>query len=398
MSEWPKVRLGDHIDLLTGFPFPSKTYTQDPQGVRLLSGYNIVQGELRWERFNRLPVEYSNGLDRYWLKPDDVVLAMDRPWIDAGLKYAWIRNEDSPSLLVQRTARLRGSKTLDTRFLRYLVGSSTFSEHINSVTTGTAVPHISPDGIKSFRFELPPFSIQRRIAAILGRLDDKLQLNRRTNRTLEAMAQALYKHWFVDFGPFQDGEFMESEMGMVPKGWEVGTTQDILDLAYGKGLPERQRTQGLYPVVGSNGRIDSHADYLVAGPGIVVGRKGTIGRLTWIEDNFWPIDTTFYVIPRRDVFAYEYVYHVLGGLDLENRNTDSAVPGLNRNEVYRLPVILPPDEVLLRFAMLVRPWFAQMQQIQLESTQLTATRDYLLPKLVSGEVDVSESLLASPHP
>ena len=91
--------------------------------------------------------------------------------------------------------------------------------------------------MQDFEIPLPPLPIQRRIAEILGRLDDKIEVNRRINRTLEAMAQALYKHWFVDFGPFQDGEFVESEVGLVPKGWEVKALADIVDLLSG-GTPK----------------------------------------------------------------------------------------------------------------------------------------------------------------
>jgi type I restriction enzyme S subunit len=238
------------------------------------------------------------------------------------------------------------------------------------------------------RLTLPPLSIQRRIAEILGRLDDKIDVNRRINRTLEAMAQALYRHWFVDFGPFRDGEFVESELGAIPKGWEVGRVEDLLELAYGKGLPERARIPGPFPVMGSSGAVGRHVESLVAGPGIVVGRKGTIGKLTWVEEAFWPIDTTYYVVPIRPVVSFEYLHHLLGDLDLKSRNADSAVPGLNRNDAYRLPVVVPPDEVLEGFNRVVKPWFARIQVSQRDIAALAATRDYLLPKLLSGEVEV----------
>jgi len=202
------------------------------------------------------------------------------------------------------------------------------------------------------------------------------------------MAQALYKHWFVDFRPFQAGEFVETELGAVPAGWRIATVEDLMELAYGKGLPKRKRTPGPYPVFGSSGQIDTHEDYLVEGPGIIVGRKGTIGKLSRAQDNFWPIDTTYYVVPRREAYSLEFLYHVLAGLDLEKRNSDSAVPGLNRNDTYRLPVIFPPDDVLARFDEIVKPWFRQIEVNNREIQVLAGTRDYLLPKLLSGEIEV----------
>jgi type I restriction enzyme S subunit len=156
VKEWPMVALGDHVALLTGYPFKSKDYTNNPDDTRLISGYNIMQGYLRWDITNRWPVSKSSGLERYRLQANDIVLAMDRPWIDAGLKYAWMNQDDLPCLLVQRTARLRGSETLDVRFLRHLIGGSQFTSYVKRITTGTAVPHISPTDIKSFRFLLPP--------------------------------------------------------------------------------------------------------------------------------------------------------------------------------------------------------------------------------------------------
>ena len=172
----------------TGFPFKSERYTDSPDSIPLVRGDNIVQGAMRWDGVKRWPLAERNEHALYELREGDVVLAMDRPWIEAGLKYAAISKHDLPCLLVQRTARLRGGPKLDTRFLRYLIGSREFTQHIHAITTGTAVPHISGKQIKDFTFTLPPLAEQKAIAAVLGALDDKIELNRRMNATLEAMA------------------------------------------------------------------------------------------------------------------------------------------------------------------------------------------------------------------
>ena len=181
---------------------------------------------------------------------------------------------------------------------------------------------------------------------------------------------------------------MESALGLIPKGWEVGQASNLLELAYGKGLPQGQRVQGPYSVFGSSGEIGRHKEYLVDGPGIIVGRKGTIGHLSWARDNFWPIDTTYYVVPKRDAYSLEYLYHVLAELGLEERNNDSAVPGLNRNEVYALNVIIPPAHVIEQYNHYVKPWFNTIHTSNQESAKLTEIRDYLLPKLLSGVIPV----------
>jgi type I restriction enzyme S subunit len=250
------------------------------------------------------------------------------------------------------------------------------------------MPNLNTAILESVPIQLPPLPIQQRIASILGALDDKIEVNRRINRTLEAMAQTLFKHWFVDFGPFQDGAFVESELGPIPEGWRVGVVENLMELAYGKGLPATKRVSGPYPVFGSSGKVGIHTEFLVKAPGIIVGRKGTIGHLSWAKEDFWPIDTTYYVLPKATSYSFEYLYYVLRSLKLETRNNDSAVPGLNRNNTNRLPIVIPSNEALDQFNKVVKLWFRMIEHCDRETLGLNSTRDYLLPKLLSGEVSV----------
>lgn len=258
VSEWRSVRLGDEADLLTGNPFKSDSYIDDTSQPRLLRGDNIAQGWLRWDGVKRWPIAATSGLDAYWLERGDVVLAMDRPWIDAGLKYAAVNESDLPALLVQRVCRIRGGETLDTGFLRYVIGGNDFTNHVLAVQTGTAVPHISRKQIEEFEFLAPDLEEQRKIARILGALDDKIELNRRMNETLEAMARAIFQSWFVDFDPVRakaSGEstdaicqrlgltpellalfpdsLEDTELGEIPAGWTLRAFGDWLSRTIG---------------------------------------------------------------------------------------------------------------------------------------------------------------------
>jgi type I restriction enzyme S subunit len=167
---WVETTLGAEIDLLSGFPFKSAQYTDEETDVRLLRGDNIVQGLLRWDDVKRWPASDTKEYEHYRLCSGDVVLAMDRPWVKAGLKRAQISPEDLPCLLVQRTARLRGNTSLNNRFLVYLIGSGAFTRHILGVQTGIGVPHISGQQIKDFEFLKPPVVDQIRIADNLDSL------------------------------------------------------------------------------------------------------------------------------------------------------------------------------------------------------------------------------------
>ena len=172
---WVDTTLGVEIDLLAGFAFKSSQYTDSDNSVRLLRGDNIVQGSLRWDDVKKWPVAATKEYKRYELCAGDVVLAMDRPWIKAGLKRAQITPDDLPCLLVQRTARLRGSNSLDNRFLVYLISSDAFTQHILGIQTGIGVPHISGQHIKDFSFLKPPIKEQVRITGLLDNLTVETQ-------------------------------------------------------------------------------------------------------------------------------------------------------------------------------------------------------------------------------
>ena len=191
------------------------------------------------------------------------------------------------------------------------------------------------------------------------------------NETLEAMAQALFKSWFVDFDPvrakmegrWRRGEslpglsaehydlfpdrLVDSELGEVPEGWGVKGLGELVELAYGKALRAADRKGGPVPVYGSNGQVGWHDKGLVAGPGIVVGRKGNPGVVTWAHSDFFPIDTAFYVVPRGENEEMSFLFFALTSHELSSVSADSAVPGLNRNLAY-MNRQLVPNQLLVR--------------------------------------------------
>lgn len=187
---WKQTMLGEEIDLLAGFAFKSAQYTAKEKDIRLLRGDNIIQGCLRWDDVKRWPANDTKEYERYQLHEGDVVLAMDRPWVKAGLKHATIAADDLPCLLVQRTARFRGGANLENRFLKLLIGSSAFTSHILGVQTGIGVPHISGQQIKDFEFARPPLADQRRIADNLESFREETQrLARIYERKLAALTE-----------------------------------------------------------------------------------------------------------------------------------------------------------------------------------------------------------------
>ena len=366
------VRLGDHVRLMTGNPFQSAGYTSSLDGIRLLRGDNVAQGSVRWDSARYWAADDAAAYQRYRLRAGDVILAMDRPWVAAGLKYARLRPEDVPSLLVQRVACIRPLPTLDQRFLACLIGSPAFTAHVLGVQTGTAVPHISGKQIQDFEFSLPPLRDQRAVGGLLGALDDKIAVNAALARTASALADARY------------AQLSANAAG-------TGRVGDLIELKYGKALPAAERVPGGFPVYGSGGMVGFHDTRLVDGPGVIVGRKGTVGAVYWSERGFFPIDTTFYVSLRSESLPMEFAFCMLRHLGLDGMNSDSAVPGLNRANVLVLEVRVPAALALRRFHQDVRPLFQLREGLSAESAALSRLRDALLPRLMAGEIRVRDA-------
>ncbi len=235
-SNWKTLRLSEIVDIMPGYAFKSEAFTDNPDDVALVKGENVHQGFIDWQAAKRWPSNESDVLAKYKLVEGDVVLAMDRPWVTAGLKWAYIRKGNPDSLLVQRVARLRAKKGIDQTFLRCLVSSPYFSGYIQPIVTGVNVPHISAKQIGDCLVNCPPLETQRKIAGILSAYDDLIENNRRRIAILERMAEELYREWFVRmrFPGYQNTKFVKG----VPAGWEVRSLGSIYDTTSG-GTPSR---------------------------------------------------------------------------------------------------------------------------------------------------------------
>lgn len=322
------------------------------------------------------------------------------------------------------------NKLWNPKFLYFILKSELLKEQIINLISGSAVPQLPARDIRKFILPVINRSLQNKITNIISDINDKVNLNIEINQTLEKMSQTLFKSWFVDFDPVIDNaldagnpipealqaraelrqkvrnstdfkplpaeirslfpsEFEETELGWVPGGWETNRLENILELAYGKALKKTERIEGDYPVYGSGGVDGSHNEFLVKGPGIIVGRKGTVGSLYWENKDFYPIDTVFYVKPKK-YFSLVYCYQLLKTLGLENMNTDAAVPGLNRSNAYRLDVITPTQTIIAQYTNIVQTFRYKMDSNNNEIDNLTNLRDTLLPKLISGELSLDD--------
>jgi type I restriction enzyme S subunit len=289
--------------------------------------------------------------------------------------------------------------------MRYLFFALKFAkEEILTRAEGSVQQNLYISALSSISISLPPLTEQREIAATLGALDDKIEVNRKASATLEAMARALYRSWFVDFDPvwaklenrppahmdpataalFPDSFDDEG----LPLGWRFGTLGELLTLNYGKALKKEQRVAGAFPVYGSGGSDTTHETALIEEPTIIVGRKGTVGSLRWAPNGCWPIDTAFYVT---SPYPLSFIYQTLQVLPLSEMNTDAAVPGLNRENAYRLELPFPGGELINAFESVAGLWQRKVDSLTTENQTLSTLRDSLLPRLMSGELRVGDT-------
>ena len=396
MAEWTTEPLDQCLEAL--IDYRGKSPTKSPTGIPVLSAKVVkTTGLLRPIEQTIAPDYYQQWMRRGFPRPGDVVMTTEAPMGEV----IQLDDETSKFALGQRIVCLRGIPgKLDNTFLRYLLTSPLQQEILASYATGTTVLGISQKALRSVPISYPALDEQVAISGLLSALDDKIELNRRMNETLEAQARVLFRDWFVDFGPVKakmagDTPYLAPDLWSIfpdrlnddgmPEGWERCQVRDVLSLSYGNSLPARNRQPGSVPVYGSGGISGYHNSALIDGPTIILGRKGTVGSLFWEAAPSFPIDTVFYVVPK---VSLEYCYQLLASFPLGDMNTDAAVPGLNRDNVYRLEFARPSDRLLVAFDEHASALRRKIAANELQNQTLAQTRDLLLPKLMSGELRV----------
>jgi type I restriction enzyme, S subunit len=266
---------------------------------------------------------------------------------------------------------------------------------LNHLKDGTSNPSLGRDAFYAQAFPLPPAPIQYRIVDTLSAYDDLIENNTKRIKILEEMARSLYREWFVHFRfPGYEKEKLSSSPSSFPAEWTAGTLGDVVVLQRGFDLPERERRHGSIPIVSSSGVSGIHDTAKASAPGIVTGRYGTLGEVYLLHEPFWPLNTTLFV---KDFKGNEpcWLLCLLRSLDFSRHNAAGAVPGINRNALHLLPVYIPPRALQERFGTLIDPILQQVDALHRRNKRLVELRDRLLPRLISGELDVS-SLPAPP--
>lgn len=387
-------------------PFGSQLHQKDYvlEGIPIITVEHLGENQIVHNDLPRVSEADRQRLEKYSLKAGDIVFSR----VGSVDRRALVKESEEGWLFSGRCLRVRPNpEIIDSQWLSYFFGLPSFKSYIRGIAVGATMPSLNTKILSDVPIYFPPIDSQRQAARMLGSLDDRITLLRETNKTLESIAQAIFKSWFVDFDPvhakakgiapegmdeataalFPDG-FEETELGMVPRGWGCQRIDQVMYLSYGKALKASDRVNGVIPVYGSGGITGSHNECLVSTPSVIVGRKGTVGSLYWEDRPFFPIDTVFYVEPIKPL---TYCYYLLQTLGLRDMNTDAAVPGLNRNNVYRLLVPNVPDSLINAFNDFVSVTRLSVSNNQNFIHTLERIRDTLLPRLISGQLRIEEA-------
>jgi type I restriction enzyme, S subunit len=387
----------------------SEVYLPQRTNYALIRSQNVFDRHFDDTGLVFISDEHARQLQGVFVQPKDVLLNITGDGITFG-RACLAPERVLPACVNQHVSIIRAKpEVCDAGYLLSYLTHPLTKVYIESFNAGGSRRAITKGHIEAFVVPLPPLAEQRAIARILGALDDKIELNRQMNATLEALACALFQSWFVDFDPvrakaagfaphgmdaaaaalFPNG-FEESVLGEVPRGWKVLPLGDFLNLKRGYDLPEASRVPGTTPIISSSGRSGWHSSPKVKGPGVVTGRYGTIGQVFFIGEDFWPLNTTLYV---QDFKGNEprVAYHLLTNIDFGAYSDKAAVPGVNRNHVHQEQIIAPPPETQRAFSHRVDSLWQKHATNLRESATLATIRDALLPRLLSGAIRVGEA-------
>lgn len=373
---------------LNGGPFGSKLVSKMyvEAGVPVIRGTNLpFEKRFLDEGFVFVSDEKARELRAHTAKPGDVIFTQRGTLGQVGIipltaKYPlYVISQSQMKLTVN-------AEMADPFFVYYVFRTPSVVASFVGLASTSGVPHVNLQTLRDFEIPLPPLETQCRIAAIIGAYDDLIEVNRRRVAVLEEMARGLFEEWFVRFR-FPGHEtvpILDTTDGPLPEGWRWGELGEQLALAYGKALKATERKPGPVPVIGSSGIVGEHCEAYEAGPGIVVGRKGNVGSIVWSPKDFWPIDTVYFV---RSAVPQMYLLQLLRLVPFQN--TDAAVPGLNRSAALKQVIRIPSADLPRSYHDIVWPMRQMVDQLTQVNERLAASRDLLLPRLMSGQLSVA---------
>lgn len=404
--EWKEVTLGEITNLVIDYrgktPLKLGSSWSD-SGYRALSAKNIKTGQIVAEDSIRFVDE---ELYRKWMKDEvkkgDILITSEAPF---GQIYYW--DSDEKIVLSQRLFDVRLNDEVCHKYVYYFMTSHRYQKDLEGRATGTTVTGLRQPELLKSTILLPPLSAQRSIASILSSLDRKIELNNKINADLEEMAQAIFKNWFVDFEPFKNGKFVDSELGMIPEGWKVISLSEIMKYNGGSQPPASEfidtyqegyirfiqirdydnDSHITYIPISKRNKLCDELDIMIARYGAALGRIcwGLKGAYNVALAKVTPIKS-YYREYLRCYLNTSYFYQ-----SINNKGARCAQSGFNQSDINSYMIAFPIDEtVVMNFNDLCSSIMDKRLSLKYENSRLSLLRDTLLPRLMSGELEVPE--------
>ena len=360
--------LRDIAEIQTG-PFGSQLHKEDYVDV----GTPIVTVEHLGSRVfseQNLPMVSDadkSRLSKYVLKKGDIVFSR----VGSVDRCSFVDQKHDGWMFSGRCLRVRPSEEVDPLFLYYFFCLNTTKEFVRSIAVGATMPSINTKLLGEVEVLCPEIEEQRKIADILSKIDDKIEENQKINENLKQQAQAIYCDMFIT---------------NANPSWQLGRLSDLVTVRYGKD--HKKLADGIYPVYGSGGIMRYVEKPLYDKESVLIPRKGTLNNVMYVNKPFWSVDTMFFTEMKLPNVA-KFVFHFVKSKDLASLNAGSAVPSMTTDILNAMELSIPDADTFYKFENIVAPLYQAMQQNTQESRKLAELRDSLLPRLMSGELDVS---------
>ena len=407
MSEWKEYKLGEISDVQTG-PFGSQLHKEQyvKNGTPIVTVEHLGNKQFSTTNLPCVTDADKDRLSKYIAYEGDVIFSR----VGSVDRCSYVDKNTNGWLFSGRCLRVRPFTNICGEFLYYYFNLYATKQYIRNSAVGTTMPSINTTILSEVPISLPTYDTQRRIASILSSLDDKISVNKKICENLEAQAQALFKHWFIDFAPFKDGKFVESELGMIPEGWRVGKAEDFYSINIGKTPPRAQQqwfsesknNNKIWISISDMGNcgafISDSKEYLtpeaqnkfnimmVPIGTILLSFKLTIGRVAIANEELTTNEAIArFILPSTEYREFTYLYlkqYKYGRLG----STSSIATAVNSKIIKSMLLLMPTTDVIKGFSSITSKLFDEIKTLTQESSRLSTLRDTLLPRLMSGEI------------
>ena len=381
-----EIFLRELADIQTG-PFGSQLHKEDyvENGTPIVTVEHLGNKDFSEQNLPRVSNSDKDRLKKYVLKEGDIVFSR----VGSVDRCSYVDKTHAGWMFSGRCLRVRPNTEIDSEYLYYYFCMDEIKEFVRNIAVGATMPSINTKLLGEVTVRFPDLVQQKKIAGVLSAIDGKIKVNQKINDNLLWQAQALYKDRFIDLKPFN---------GRMPPDWQLGTVSEIIELHDSKRIPlssrERANLTKIYPYYGATSVMDYVDRYLFDGIYLLLGEDGTVVDdkgfpiLQYVEGKFW-VNNHAHIITGKNGFTVETLYLLFSLTNVRSIVTGAVQPKISQANLNNVSVVIPSKAELSTFNSIVQPIFSQIRNLRAESDRLTSTRDILLPRLMSGEIDAA---------